>query len=193
MGLEDTGGTRLEILRAAMRVLGEKSFSDMSMQDIAKASGCTKPTIYYYYSSKKGLFLALFDHVIERLEGILRKELESGEPVSLSLERIAGALFEIGSSDEDFSRTHIAFLTDPGLKALVPSVVGRFVELDKLLQELIQRGVEAGEFRRDVSISVLCRVYSSVLHTSLSDRASGSDHTPSPEEMVRILMRGIGS
>jgi AcrR family transcriptional regulator len=192
-GNEEASGTRIEILMAAIRVMAEKSYSNMSMQDIAEASGFTKPTIYYYFTSKKGLFLALVDHVNGCLEDLLRKELATGDPVSLSLERLAKTLFEIHARDECFARAHLAVHTDTALKALLPSLTGRFTEIDRLLQELISRGVETGEFRQDVSIPVLCRIYSSVLHASLSDLASGVDKTPSAHEIVRILMQGIGS
>jgi TetR/AcrR family transcriptional regulator len=187
------GGTRLEILRAAIRVLGRKSYSDMSMQDVAEASGFTKPTIYYYFTSKKGLVLALVEHVNSCLEDLLRRELAQTCPVSLSLERIAGAIIDMHSADEDFARAHLTAHSDTGMRALVPAMAEKFTELQRLLEELITRGVSSGEIRPDVSVPVLCRIYSSILHASLTERALGTETTPSAREMIGLLMRGIGS
>jgi AcrR family transcriptional regulator len=165
------------------------------MQDIADECGVTKPTIYYHYSSKRGLFQALCRQVTGRLAGILGEELDSGSSVSESLVRIARRVLEVHTEDTGFASLHLAFHKDPGLRSLVPDVQDEFARLDGLMTRLMEKGVAAGELRRDIPIQILCRIYSSVLHTALSgllDNAPG-DMVPSPEEMVRILMNGIES
>lgn len=184
-----------DILGAATRVLGRKCYSEVSMQDIADECGVTKPTIYYHYSSKRGLFQALCRRVAERLAAILVEELDSGCRVSESLVRIARKVLESHAEETGFARLHLAFHKDPGLRSLVPDVQEEFARLDALMAGLMEKGVAAGELRRDIPIQILCRIYSSVLHTALAgllDNAPG-DMVPSPEEMVRILMNGIES
>lgn len=44
------------ILQNAVLQFSEKGFHGTSMRDIAEASGCTMPTLYYHYKSKNDLF-----------------------------------------------------------------------------------------------------------------------------------------
>ncbi len=188
------GGTRAGILKAAMHVLAEKGYSEASMQDVADASGCTKPTIYYYFRSKEGLVLALVEHVNSMLEDIIRPELEADSTVSASLERITAELMRMHGENPDFAKAHLMCHADStGIRSLFPSMKSRFVEVEDLVERLFSRGVERGEFRPDVPIPVLCRTFSSILHMALSIPQDGAGRSSSAGEMVGILMRGIGN
>src|ERR1700761_1208757 len=48
-----------EILDAALTVFAAKGFAAARMDDIAKAAGVTKGTIYLYFADKEALFKAL--------------------------------------------------------------------------------------------------------------------------------------
>jgi len=48
--------TKERLLRNAVSTFSEKGFHGTSMREIAKASGCGLPTLYYHYSSKAELF-----------------------------------------------------------------------------------------------------------------------------------------
>lgn len=190
----DPGGTRAGILKAAMHVLAEKGYSEASMQDVADASGCTKPTIYYYFRSKEGLVLALVEHVNSMLEDLIRQELGTDSTVSDSLERITAELIRMHRENPDFAKAHLMCHADTtGFRSLFPSMVSCFVEVERLAQQLFSRGVERGEFRPDVPIPILCRTFSSMLHMALNTPQDGAGKAPSAGEMVGILMRGIGN
>ena len=53
--MADTG-TKERILENAVQIFSEKGFFGTSMRDIATASGCSLPTLYYHYTSKNDLF-----------------------------------------------------------------------------------------------------------------------------------------
>ena len=46
------------MIEAASGLFAEHGFGGVSMDDIAKASGITKPMLYAYFDSKEGLFAA---------------------------------------------------------------------------------------------------------------------------------------
>jgi TetR/AcrR family acrAB operon transcriptional repressor len=50
------GGGRDRILAAATDLFGSKGFSDVSMQDVAKAAGVTKAALYYHFTDKVDLY-----------------------------------------------------------------------------------------------------------------------------------------
>jgi AcrR family transcriptional regulator len=61
------------MVAAAERLFSERGYHGVSMDEIATASGITKPMLYEYFGSKEGLFLAC----VERARGRLFEEIAS--------------------------------------------------------------------------------------------------------------------
>jgi len=51
------------ILTTADRLLGEKDFSALTIDDLARGAGISRPTFYFYFASKRSVLLALLDRV----------------------------------------------------------------------------------------------------------------------------------
>ncbi|WP_223979309.1 TetR/AcrR family transcriptional regulator [Arthrobacter sp. NicSoilB8] len=56
------------ILMAAERLLGEKDFADVTIDDLARGAGISRPTFYFYFASKQAVLLALLDQVAHEAE-----------------------------------------------------------------------------------------------------------------------------
>jgi AcrR family transcriptional regulator len=56
------------ILATAEQLLGQRDFSDISIDDLAKGAGISRPTFYFYFPSKDAVLLTLLDRVIEQAE-----------------------------------------------------------------------------------------------------------------------------
>ncbi len=54
----------LAILETARRLLEERSIADVSVDDLAKGAGLSRPTFYFYFSSKDVVLFALFEQAI---------------------------------------------------------------------------------------------------------------------------------
>lgn len=52
------------ILDTAERLLGERSYADVSVDDLARGAGLSRPTFYFYFPSKEAVLLALLDGVV---------------------------------------------------------------------------------------------------------------------------------
>jgi TetR/AcrR family transcriptional regulator, ethionamide resistance regulator len=52
------------ILATAERLLEERSFADISVDDLARGAGLSRPTFYFYFKSKEALLLALLEPMI---------------------------------------------------------------------------------------------------------------------------------
>jgi AcrR family transcriptional regulator len=68
------------ILVTAEALLGERAFDDISIEDLARGAGISRPTFYFYYSAKDEVLLALLDRVITEVEhrvGELPRDFES--------------------------------------------------------------------------------------------------------------------
>src|SRR5689334_15154313 len=56
------------ILSTAERLLAERDFADISIDDLARGAGISRPTFYFYFPSKNAVLLTLLDRVIEEAE-----------------------------------------------------------------------------------------------------------------------------
>lgn len=80
---ERGGKTRAQLLRAAERVFGAKTFEGASISDITQRAGVAQGTFYVHFQDKHAIFVEL----VELLGSSLRKELhEAVEGVSPRLE-----------------------------------------------------------------------------------------------------------
>ncbi len=56
------------ILATARQLLETKKFADISVDDLAKGAGISRPTFYFYFPSKEAVVLSLLDPLIKRAD-----------------------------------------------------------------------------------------------------------------------------
>jgi AcrR family transcriptional regulator len=59
---------QLAILSTAERLLEQRSLSDISIDELARGAGISRPTFYFYFPSKDAVLLTLLDRVIEEAD-----------------------------------------------------------------------------------------------------------------------------
>ncbi|WP_026357142.1 TetR/AcrR family transcriptional regulator [Mycobacterium sp. 141] len=64
------------ILATASRLLETKAFADISVDDLAKGAGISRPTFYFYFTSKEAVLLSLLDPLIKRADTGFDRALE---------------------------------------------------------------------------------------------------------------------
>jgi AcrR family transcriptional regulator len=75
-------GTRELILDAAERLIGVLGYSKTTMDDVAKAAGVGKRTIYVHFPSKEEVVLSTIDRIVERLVERLRAHASAPGPAA---------------------------------------------------------------------------------------------------------------
>ena len=58
----------LAILETLERLLEDRSFADISVDDLAKGAGISRPTFYFYFASKDAVLKTLFERVISEAD-----------------------------------------------------------------------------------------------------------------------------
>src|ERR1700758_5495665 len=53
------------ILATAERLLEQQGFSQISIDDLARGAGISRPTFYFYFPSKDAVLLTLLDRVVD--------------------------------------------------------------------------------------------------------------------------------
>ncbi|WP_293001303.1 TetR/AcrR family transcriptional regulator [Mycobacterium sp.] len=79
----------LAILTTAERLLERRQLADISVDDLAKGAGISRPTFYFYYPSKDAVLLTLFERVIIEADSAL-ESMVANPPADLK------ALWRIG-------------------------------------------------------------------------------------------------
>lgn len=74
---ERTAQTRGELLEAAQRRFFEAGYHATTVDDVADAAGYTKGAVYSTFGSKAGLFLALFDDIVDSRLAATREMMRS--------------------------------------------------------------------------------------------------------------------
>lgn len=83
---------REQILDGAKRVFMEQGFEAASMNDITRAAGVSKGTIYVYFENKEDLFEAMVERERERFTETVGNTLDAARPLAETLSTF-GTLF----------------------------------------------------------------------------------------------------
>jgi TetR/AcrR family transcriptional regulator, ethionamide resistance regulator len=63
----------LAILATAERLLAEQSLSSVSVDDLARGAGISRPTFYFYFASKDAVLLTLLDRVVAEADAAMTR------------------------------------------------------------------------------------------------------------------------
>jgi TetR/AcrR family transcriptional regulator, ethionamide resistance regulator len=66
----------LAILATAERLLEDRPLTDISVDDLAKGAGISRPTFYFYFPSKEAVLLTLLDRVVNEADTALEALVE---------------------------------------------------------------------------------------------------------------------
>ncbi|RFD27181.1 TetR family transcriptional regulator [Mycobacterium uberis] len=67
----------LAILATAERLLEDRPLTDISVDDLAKGAGISRPTFYFYFASKETVLLTLLDRVFNEADAALKTLIEN--------------------------------------------------------------------------------------------------------------------
>lgn len=82
------------IMQCAEELFYSRGYDATGVQEIVDRAGVTKPTLYYYFGSKKGLLKAILDIKFERLNPELEKVIQQYGDIREKLYSLAGVYYE---------------------------------------------------------------------------------------------------
>lgn len=132
--------SREELLAAALRVFARRGYRQAAVDEIAAEAGYSKGVVYWHFSSKEELLLALLDELIDAPVREMVALLESAPPeLDLSLEATRAFARQLNSQRDvlvlDREYWSIAF-RDPELRA-------RYIQRQSELRDVLGRAIEA--------------------------------------------------
>ena len=149
--VRDAERTREQILQAAAREFADSGLGGARVDRIAAQAGVNVRMLYYYFSSKDDLFLA----VLERAYEVIREaekdlNLDEAQPVD-AVRRLIEFTWQFQISHPEF----ITLLNSENLHqgrhlAGSASIAKLHAPLLETIGRMLERGAKAGDFRRDV-------------------------------------------
>ena len=177
-----------ELLAAALDLFVERGFAATRLDDVAKAAGVSKGTLYLYYSSKEDLFKAVVRTSIVPLIGEAEELINQFTGNTEELFRIVIRTWWASVGDTKLS----------GLPKLMMAEAGNFPELAKFYQDevitrgellvanMLRRGMERGEIRQ-VDLEIDARLLISPIIMMMMWKHSAGVCQVEPEKMGLYL------
>lgn len=94
------------ILQTALTLFSRHSFEAVGIQQVAKEAEVTKPTIYHYFESKRGLLDSLMKHFGAPYFAVLEKAALYQGDVKSTLAALADTQLKLYQKNQDFYRLY---------------------------------------------------------------------------------------
>jgi len=177
-----------------VRVFARKGFHASRVGDIAEEAGVAHGLLYHYFKSKDQVLEAVFSEnwslLIARIESVE----ETDEPAADQLRHVAAIVLRTWLHLPDVVRVVIQ---EFGRSPELGERIGELTLPIDVIQRVIARGIERGEFRKDIDpVFAATVVYGSIdeLLTGwvLGRLPSGEEDVAKAEQtLVEVILRGL--
>jgi AcrR family transcriptional regulator len=192
-----------ELLDAALSLFVEKGFAATRAEEVAAKAGVSKGTLFLYFQSKEDLFKAVIRENIANLFPAWNEEFRTFEGSSAEMLRYAMNSWWVNVGNTPAS----------GIVKLVISEAQNFPEIanfyqaevvlpgTRLLQNILQRGVDSGEFRQMDTSQVVFSIVAPMIFLMMWKHSMGacatSAHIIEPEKFLQmqvdVLLYGMAA
>ena len=170
---------RRQLLDAAVRVFARKGFHASRVGDIAEEAGVAHGLLYHYFKSKDQVLEAVFHENWSILVARIESVEETDEPAADQIRHIAAIVLRTWLHLPDVVRVVIQ---EFGRSPELGERIGELTLPIDALQRVIARGIERGEFRKDIDPAFAATVVYGSIDELLTAWVLG--RLPSDEEAV---------
>jgi len=148
---------KAQILDAALAVIVQKGYENSRMDDIVASSKMSKGAIYWYYKSKKEIYLSLVNHWVHNYSAVLNHIVDTDRSASDQLRSLFQYFIVQYEKDPVVFKALLEFWSmagrDPEFNDKLQKVYSEFVNL---ISTIIQQGMDNGEFKNlDLDITAM--------------------------------------
>ena len=152
-----------QILDAAMEVITQNGYENSRMDDVVKSSNMSKGAIYWYYKSKKDLYLDLVNYWVMRYSDMVANIMEKDQKASNQLKQILNYFIDEYEKDPEPFKALTEFWSmaqkDDDFHKKVQKVYAAFLEV---IESIITNGKNSGEFKnvntRIAALSIMINI-----------------------------------
>lgn len=146
---QDGNAVRDRLLGAALQLFARKGFESASVRELTEAAKVTRPTLYYHFGSKEGLYLELVERLCATVEDSILRSLVSQGTARVRLRSFVLKILDSIIEDAGNQRFFFVISLDPRRNNLssfherMRNFIAAVVEL------LLEEGAEKGEFETE--------------------------------------------
>ena len=152
-----------QIMNAAQIVVASKGYDQTRMDDIVEKAQLSKGAIYWYYKSKKDIYLSLIDYWFNEYSAGVLKSLEDKDSSSEQLKSLFEYFVDQFDQNPDTFKIMVEFWRTSGLDVdfnnKLHEIYSQFLEY---IIDIIKNGIESGEFKevdpRITALSILINI-----------------------------------
>ena len=182
-----------QIVDAAVIVIAENGYHQAQVSKIAKQAGVADGTIYLYFKNKEDILISVFQDkmglFVSKLGEIVDKEASASDKLQLMIQ----SHFDLLAND-----LHLAIVTQLELRQsnheLRMKINGVLREYLLLMDKILVKGMETGEFDKDMDIRLARQMVFGTMDETITTWVM-NDHKYDLVELApkvhRLLMKGI--
>ena len=185
-----------QIMQAAMTCFARTGYHRTTMDDIAEESDLSKGTLYWYFESKKALFIALFQEMMGYVGDAWDKIIADNsstatEKLTSSLALIRTEMVEMvqfmGVMMEAWALTR----HDEDVEGIIHDLYDPYPEQ---MQQIIQEGINSGEFQTDKprAMALVVMTLFDGIYLALATGLWQQDWNEIIDEAEQLVLRGLG-
>ena len=180
------------ILDVAVRVFLERGYDGASLDDVARAAGITKASVYYHVSSKEELLERGVGRAFDALYAALQ---EPGARTGSSIDRLKHILRRTIEITVTMLPEVALLLRVRGNTRAEKRIVERRREFDHLTARFVERAQRASQIRRDLDARLVTRLLFGMLNSTTEwYRPEGKlDANGIADAVFRIAFEGIAA
>jgi len=146
-----------QIIEAAIRVFAKNGYYNSRVSDIAREAGIASGTIYLYFKTKDDILVTLFREKMASFVAHLRKTIAVEPDALAKLRRLIALHFHLLESNPDLAEVVQVELRQ-GNKFFRGASAHEVAAYFALIASILEEGVSAGLFRKDLPIKVATKL-----------------------------------
>jgi len=170
---------RAQILDAAQGCFAKRGYHCATMDDLARASGLSKGSLYWHFHSKEDVLLALFDRTTEQILAAMRPERTDGGGIFDVILGIGSRLLRELTADREVLGAWLEFFAHEAVrKRLAAAYRESRALLEGLLQVGVSRGEVAGESVPGMAVAITAAFEGLLLQAAVDADFDAESHWP---------------
>jgi len=184
---------RERLLAEALQLFNNKGYAATSVREIVAAAGVSKPTLYYYFASKEGIYLELMTATMATFQETVAQLVVPQGLARQRLLRFATGIFDIFQDNIAVVRLIYAIFFGPPQGTPSFPLQDFFDQMIRVAAAMLEEGINSGEFR-PVPVADATWALISCLNTVMEEHLTN----PTPrmdraglERMLAMILDGI--
>lgn len=180
---------RNEIISTAQKLFQQYGLQKTTMEDIARAMGKGKSTLYYYYKSKEEIFDAVLRLEMNDVYQVSKAAVQQAGTASEKLKAYFSISFQIAKSKTNLYRMVVAEIAVQDLSRIHPIVKELNAKSVEMVENIFISGFVSGEFCDELRGEVHLLAYSmvSAMRSLVLDMAI-DDQIPNWDQRLTLLL-----